>query len=290
MKKWNGNRGLFSLLTSAGFLIMGISGLVLFIMPAGRVAYWTDWRFLWLSKTQWDNIHILGSVLFLVAGACHVYLNWKPLVRYIKGKTGGLKASRELIVAVSVTGIIVIAGIAPFPPLNWILDLSETASSAWIVSKDYEPPFGHAELLSLRSFSKKMDIPLEQAVETLKEKGISVGDPSRTLEEIARENKMSPVEIYRLIQSLEPEMTVKKSKRYTPESVETTFAGTGIGNKTLEEICQIAGVSNGDAVRRLKAKGFSMKRDEPLRAAAQRQGVRPMDLLKVMLLNADSGS
>ena len=291
MEKKNISRGLFSLLTFAGFLIMGISGLVLYVMPAGRVAYWTHWRFLWLSKTQWDDIHILGSILFLVAGVFHVYWNWKPLVRYIKGKAGGVtNVPRELVIAVSVGAIIVIAGISPFPPLNWILDLSESAKSAWIVSKDHEPPFGHAELLSMRSFSKKMDIPLEKALETLKEKGVSVEDPSRTLEEIARDNKMSPMEIYRLIQPLEPEMTVQKAVKYTPESVETTFAGTGIGNKTLEEICNIAGVSNEKAVQRLKARGLTVKKEEPLRAAAQRQGLPPMDLLKAILLDADSGS
>ena len=49
-------RGLISLLTAMSFLIMSISGIVLFIVPQGRIANWIDWRFLALTKGQWGDM------------------------------------------------------------------------------------------------------------------------------------------------------------------------------------------------------------------------------------------
>jgi hypothetical protein len=43
-------RGFFSLLSFGGFIVLALTGIVLFIMPHGRVAYWTDWRFLGLTE------------------------------------------------------------------------------------------------------------------------------------------------------------------------------------------------------------------------------------------------
>ena len=68
-------RGLTSFFTLFGFIIMSLTGLVLYVTPAGRVAYWVTWHFLGWSKTEWGNIHILASLLFIVAGAFHIYFN-----------------------------------------------------------------------------------------------------------------------------------------------------------------------------------------------------------------------
>jgi hypothetical protein len=78
---WNG-RGLTSLMTAAGFLIMTVSGIVAFIVPHGRIAYWTDWRFFGLTKNNWGDIHVIGCALFLIAGGFHIYFNWRPLTSY----------------------------------------------------------------------------------------------------------------------------------------------------------------------------------------------------------------
>lgn len=80
-QRWHG-RGLTSLLTLAGFIIMGVTGLVLYFVPQGRIAYWTHWTFLGLDKTQWGDIHILSSVLFVAVGIVHTVNNWRRLWGY----------------------------------------------------------------------------------------------------------------------------------------------------------------------------------------------------------------
>ncbi len=50
-KEFNG-KGFVSLLTFGSFLIMTVTGLVLYFVPHGRVAYWVDWKLLGLTKTD----------------------------------------------------------------------------------------------------------------------------------------------------------------------------------------------------------------------------------------------
>jgi len=78
-QNWH-TRGLTSLFTTAGFFVMSVTGIAAYIVPQGRIAYWTDWHFLGLSKVQWGNIHIISSLLFIVAGSFHIWFNWKPLL------------------------------------------------------------------------------------------------------------------------------------------------------------------------------------------------------------------
>ena len=93
-KKWH-FRGLTSLFTTVGFLVMAATGLVAYITPQGRIAYWNDWHLLGLSKTQWGNIHIISSILFVIAGSFHIYFNWKALLNYLVDKVkGGLKLKK----------------------------------------------------------------------------------------------------------------------------------------------------------------------------------------------------
>jgi hypothetical protein len=65
-------RSLTSLFVMAGFLIMSISVVAAFVNPQGRIAFWTDWSLLGLTKEQWGDIHILSSLLFVVAGTVHI--------------------------------------------------------------------------------------------------------------------------------------------------------------------------------------------------------------------------
>jgi len=68
-----------------------LTSVILYIVPEGRVAYWSDWTMLGLSKTQWGDIHINLGWLFLIAGLFHLYLSWKPVITYMKSKARELK-------------------------------------------------------------------------------------------------------------------------------------------------------------------------------------------------------
>ncbi|MCS7203403.1 MAG: hypothetical protein NZ809_03015 [Thermodesulfovibrio sp.] len=74
----------------------------------------------------------------------------------------------------------------PFSPYSLIIELSDYLKSLWVKSPEYEPPFGHAELLSLEEFSKRRQIDLQQAIEALRQKNIKLASPKETLDSLLR--------------------------------------------------------------------------------------------------------
>jgi hypothetical protein len=288
-KSWN-LRGLTSLLTLAGFLIMSVTGLVLYVVPQGRIAYWTDWTFLRLTKSNWGDIHILSSILFVIAGAFHVYFNWKPLMSYLRDRIrGGVKLKKEIAISAAAMVLVTVSGIYKLPPLSYLVELNEAIKAAWIVSKEYEPPFGHAELLSLRVFCKKTGIRFEAAQAELKRRGLKGVGPDRTVEQIARANRISPMDLYRMVQQLEVQQPEQGAsgpplRGYTIQSVEETFAGTGLGNKALSDIGKKVGIDPDELIKRLRAKGIEGTVEESLKTLAKRNGLAPLELLKAALV------
>jgi hypothetical protein len=281
-------RVLTSLLSAAGLLCMGFSGLIAYLMPQGRIAYWTDWHLWGLSKTQWGDIHIISSILFLVAAGFHLYFNWKHFLNYLKGKAAQMKGrKRELWIALAALILVVLAGIKPFPPLSWLLDLNGYLKASWVQSPAHEPPFGHAEELKLVVFCKKVGIPPAEALALLKAKGMQGAAKDSTVLEIARRNRISPMELYAIIQPLQKSArpAAKAGHRFTPQEVEERFAGSGIGNKTIAGIAQASGQDAAAIQRRLKAAGVVMGPQDTLKGSADKNGLAsPLELLKAMLV------
>ena len=281
-KGWQ-KRGFISILTFTSFIVMTITGLILYITPQGRIAYWTDWHLIGLTKTQWGNIHTLSSILFIVTGIFHVVYNWKPFVNYILDKIkGGLRLKREMAVTAAITLVIMVSAIASLPPLITIVDLSETIKDAWIISKDYEPPYGHAEETALKVFVKKVNIDLDAALEEFRAAGVVIENTMDSLDKIAKANNTSPLKLYMIIRKLEPKP--ERGIAYTPELVEEKFTGTGLGQRTLDVLLEKVGVEKRIAEARLRKNGIIIKKDEKLRQAAERYEINPIDILKVILV------
>ena len=138
------NRTLISLLTALGFLAMSFSGIVAFIVPR-RVAFWTQWSFLGLSKPQWDNIHISSSLLFLIAGMLHTCYNWAPLMQYLRGIRGRASANRrDLGIALLVVLFFTVGAVIKAPPLNYFLKFYSWVQDSWVQTPVGNPSFSYA--------------------------------------------------------------------------------------------------------------------------------------------------
>lgn len=278
-------RGLTSFFTLFGFLIMSVTGLMLYIVPQGRIAYWVNWEMLGLTKTEWGNIHIISSILFVVAGAFHIYFNWRILINYFRDKiTRGLKLKRELAVTAIVSLILTIGAIYSIPPISYLLDLNEYIKNQWIISQDYEPPYGHAEETAFKIFTRKMDIPLADAVQELKANGIMIDNTGLSLLEIAEANQISPMDIYLLIKKFEPIVEMDEDESWTTEKIELEFAGTNLGNKTLPAVCEKLNIPPEKADSILSDKGIVMNDDDTFKKVAERLELNPIDILKALLV------
>ena len=178
------------------FLLLIVTSIVLYVVPEGRVAYWSDWRFMGLTKTLWGDVHINLGVLFLVSGFLHLYYNWKPMVTYMKNKVKQLKIfTPDFNMALAVTLIFTFGTILHIPPMSTILDFSASFKDAG--AKKYgEPPYGHAELSSLKMFAKRTGLDLEVIKQQLQKSDIAFDDESWTLLDIARANNCTPKDVY----------------------------------------------------------------------------------------------
>lgn len=285
-KTWN-NRGLTSLFLTFAFLIILVTGVILYIVPQGRIAYWVDWKMFGLTKTQWGNIHIASGFMMLIASAFHIYFNWKPLIRYFVNKVNQVKQINlkgELALSIVVTVFIIVGSVQNWPPLNYLFDLGDEIKGSWIISKDYEPPVGHAEQLSLSVLSKRMKFSLPDAVKELKSNGIKMGSAKESLGKIALSNGKSPMEVYGMIKHLVKKPKPMQQNKMTPEIIEERFAGTGLGRKQLAEVILDLKIDKNKAIERLEKQGIKYSAEATLKEIAAEKEITPIDVLKVILI------
>ncbi|MDX2480262.1 MAG: DUF4405 domain-containing protein [Desulfuromusa sp.] len=190
-------RGFISMLVTFSGLMMIFSGIVAYIMPEGRIAYWADWRFLTLGKEQWGTIHTVLSFIFVFGTFFHLIFNFKALLSYLKDKVKKTYSMRTELVMVLVITIICthgsIAGVAPF---STIMDLGSSIKKTWYAGEEVHPPFPHAELLTLKQLTSKMDLNLEGALVFLQEQGFADVDEKTTLKTLSGRSDSSPMLIF----------------------------------------------------------------------------------------------
>jgi uncharacterized membrane protein len=278
-------RALMAFIVTWAFAVAIITGTILYVVPQGRVAYWTDWHLIGLAKDGWSNIHIVFGAIFIVSGIWHLYFNWKPFKKYLSERSAGhLHVKREVVIATAGTVLVVVAAIAVVPPVSWLFDLNQTVKQSWVTSPDLEPPYGHAEESSLRALARRTGIDLDPALAKLAADGLAVTGPTDNLKNIARRNDTTPMAVFARIKAFQKAPEAVPGAAYTAEAVEEQFEGTGVGRKTLAEIIEITGVDPETAVRRLAGMDITAGADETLRQIADRHDLAPIQVLQTVLV------
>ena len=267
-------RKITSLTALLAFTLIMVTSIILYIVPQGRIAYWSDWHLWGLSKTEWGNLHINLGVLFLLAIFLHIYYNWKPIVNYMKNRAKKVTVfTKNFNAALVVTLIVGIGTYFMVPPFSTILIFSENIKDAGAL-KYGEPPFGHAELAPLDSLIKKTGLELEPSLNKLKEAGIKVDSPSEIFLDIAKKNKTTPKRIFEIMQPVK----TTDQKVMLPE-----IPAPGIGNKTFLQFCNEYELDPAIISADLKLKGLKINVDEKLKAVAvenQISSIQLYDLIK----------
>lgn len=271
-KKFN-YKGFVSLIVVWSFILLFITGIVMYIKPPGRIANWTNWKLLGLTKAEWDGIHTVFGWLFLIAGAFHLYFNWKVFTNYIKTKVRkGLNLKRELYLSSVITLLLILGIVLYFPPISSIVEIRENISESWGETEN-NPPIPHAEGMSLKEFTEKMnEISITDAVKNLKEKDIKFENEDEIMGDIAERNGLTPIELYRI---LSPE-TGKQSNRGSGG------AGGGYGRMTLKELCERENLSVEEAVTVLKDKGINVSGDDNIREISSKLNIRPSEVADIL--------
>jgi len=285
LKNRQSTRSLTAFIVTWAFGILTITGLILYVVPQGRVAFWTNWSLMGLSKEQWADVHMMFGGIFIVAGIFHLYYNWKPFKKFLAERVKGrLKVKQEFVIAMAFSVIIAMMSVFYIPPISWVFDLNAMLKDSWVTSPELEPPFGHAEEVSLAGISRRMGLDLDKSVAALKLKGYKFTGPQDSLEKIATANGITPMAVYEVIRHYEVPPVPVPVSGMTIEEVENRYAGTGLGRNTLVEVCEKIELAIATCTERLSAKGYEVSTQEKLKEAADRYEINPIDVLKMLLV------
>ena len=267
-------RKITSLTASLAFVLMVLTSIILFIVPQGRVAYWADWRLWGLTKTDWGNIHINLGLLFLIALFVHIYYNWKPLISYLKNKAKQIKVfNPEFNSALVITIGFIVGSYFLVPPFSWVISLNEHFKNTG-AEKYGEPPYGHAELSSLQTFTKKMNLDLAKSMELLDKAGYAVENSEITIETIGRRYNIPPQLIY---ETIKPAINITAQKSEGSSGLpESPHPGTG--NLTLADFCTQFNLNMKLVVRELKKQGIEASEKQTLKKIATNNKISPIDV------------
>ena len=267
-------RRVVSLVLFTMIFLMLVSSAILYTSPQGRVAYWSGWTFASLSRTQWINLHVNLGILFLVGGAIHLWYNWRAVLFYLRNSSRRLVVlTGEFATALAVVVLLLVGTQLALPPFDWVEDGSEAFKDA--ASERYgEPPYGHAELSTLATFTGRVELDLDEATARLTAAGYEVAGSGETLVDIATTNGVTPQLLYAAMQ---PPRDVADGPPPMPREPRA-----GTGKRVLAELCAEYGFAAQDVVSVLAAAGIDAVPEATLKEIAANSGTSPDEVYEAI--------
>ena len=267
-------RKITSLTMLVSFVFLVLTSIILYIEPQGRVAYWSDWRLWGLSKTQWENLHLNLGALFLLAGIFHLIYNWKAITAYLKDKARQLRVfTSNFNLALAVTLFVSAGTLLNIPPMSTLVSIGNSITDRANL-KYGEPPYGHAELSSLKLFARRTDLDLNKARMLLEKAGIRFNDDQQSILEIAKTNGITPQALNRI---MKPASTESGETATFPDS-----PPAGFGQQTLTEICVAYSLDPTRLLGLMAEQGIKADPEETVKEVAKNNGKSPMAIFEII--------
>jgi len=194
---------------------------------------------------------------------------------YIKNKAKKLTIfTKSFNIALLISCYVTVGTLYSLPPMNYVLQFGEYLTD--VGNEKYgEPPYGHAELSSLKMFCDKMNIDLLKAKKLLKEANIKINNTEMSIGKIAKANGLTPQQIYNIINKA---ITVPVDEDpIFPKSPSPSF-----GKKTINDICQIYKLPVDEVLSELKEAGLSAKADNTIKEIGSNNGSNPMAIFEII--------
>lgn len=271
-------RKITSLVAALSFIVMITTSIILYIVPQGRIAYWAGWKLWGLSKTQWGDIHINTGVLFLLSLALHTYYNWGAIVKYLKNKSKQLTIfTREFNVALVLTIAFVAGTLFQVQPFSGIINIS-TGIKDNAAIKYGEPPWGHAELSSLKGFTSKLGLDLNKSISLLATANIKVDDVKHSLADISKSNNTTPQHIF---DTIKPAKLAESNPLMAKNNALPPRSPVGFGKMSIEEFGSKYGVKPGKIIKVLEKEKISATKEMTMKQIAAKANTIPSDLYEI---------
>jgi hypothetical protein len=257
------------------FLIIFISGIVLYIAPPGRVANWTIWTLFGFSKAGWQAIHTIFSYTFVILSVFHLFtINWKIFWHYFTSKAvTGLNKQKELLVSLVLIAVVFLGTYFNTQPFKAVIDFGEWTTESW-ETKDEQAPIPHAEALTIRELSAKyVQISADSILLVIHQKGLMADSVGQTIKEISELNNLTPAKLYSIIIPNSSNGSIK---------TENKSQFQGFGRKTMEEVAKELGKDVNTLIGILKKNGIDANPTDKLKEIAENAGKTPMEIMEII--------
>jgi hypothetical protein len=214
------------------FLIMVLSGVVLYLKPEGSIARWLDWQILGIGKSGWESVHTVFSFLFLAFALFHILkVNLRIMRAYfVNHKPSGSK--RELMLSVLISAVFMAGTVMYLPPFSLVYQAGNDLSARWKEKVQLENErVGPRQ--SLGEVASALDMDARELGKWMEQRGLAGRCAGAALMEVADKEKMSPYALYRQLREWAGHRNVKQthSGTNTGEYSRDKFSA-GHGNDT----------------------------------------------------------
>jgi hypothetical protein len=257
------------------FLIIFISGIVLYIAPPGRVSNWTNWMLLGFTKAGWQAIHTIFSYTFVILSIFHLFsFNWKVFIYYFTAKAAqGINKKKELLVSAGLITVLFLGTYFNIQPFKAVMDFGEWTTESWEINEE-QAPIPHAEALTIRELSNKyIKMSPDSILLLIRQKGLKADSIGQTIQKIGELNNLTPAKLYSIIFPANQTTLIK------PES---KLQLQGLGRKTINEISIELGKEVQDVIGVLKKNNISAAPENKLKEVAESAGKTPTEIIKII--------
>ncbi|MFC1513530.1 DUF4405 domain-containing protein [candidate division KSB1 bacterium] len=297
--------------TALIFFILTITGIIIYFTPAGRIANWTNWTVLGLTKDEWQGFHVIFAAVFVGFIILHLLFNWKVLMSYmVNKKRPGFRLKREFGLALFVVGIIMTVTLAKWPPVWVLMDWKEDFKQQEYFAET-EPPIPHIEDMTINDISLLIGLDVQDLLSSIQNKGYKIDNENITLLELAENNNTSPSLLYSEIVDNEHVAALpqysggggsglgRKSIEQRSEILNEKFSSTvrgggrgnrsgnispGYGKKTIGELCRGAGITIEQGLKNLMDNGINAEAGDRVSNLATSHNVRPSDIARYLAI------
>ena len=259
---------LVSLISFFSLFFLLLTALVVYVEPSARVASWSNWTFLGLSRHHWDGAHLGMGLLFVVSSFVQTLLRREELFDLLRNDDGVLVIfTKPFLLGLVLTTVAFAWALTGLPPVGQLVSLSGYIKER-AVDTYGEPPYSMAERSTLEDLARRMGMDGDKALALLRLRNIKAENARLTLEQIARQNGVAPGGVFEALRMvMEPSGGGAAGLPKDPPP--------GLGRRKLSDICEEYGLDQASAVARLAAAGLKAQPSWTLSETARANNVLP---------------
>ena len=123
------------------FILILVSGVILYIGPSGKGKPGMVWEIIGLTKQGWQKQHIIFGFTLSILSIFHLsVMNWKAFFSYLKTKAAeGVNRPLELALIVVLALFFGIGTHYNIKPFSSVIDFGKTISKSWDGNNTQQP-------------------------------------------------------------------------------------------------------------------------------------------------------